>query len=117
MGWHLRVETPERWSLHSCIQSLTNIEAAAASKALASEMVTAEAPISYTPMIGYLIVLTSTVRLMNMDRSQLPGGTMRIIMTVLLVATLTAPAFGAGNHEHHAVPTLQGQTTTAVTVQ
>ena len=42
---------------------------------------------------------------------------MRIPMTFMLVTALAAPAFGAGNHDHHAVPTLQGQTTTAVTVQ
>lgn len=41
---------------------------------------------------------------------------MRSIMTFLLGTALAAPAFGAGNHNHQAVPTLQGQTTTAVTV-
>ena len=42
---------------------------------------------------------------------------MRRIMTFFLVTAFTAPAFGAGNHEHHVVSTLQGQTTTAVAIQ
>ena len=42
---------------------------------------------------------------------------MRIVMTLMLVTALATPAIGAGNHDHHAVPTLQGQTTTAVTVE
>lgn len=41
---------------------------------------------------------------------------MRTIMTLLFLA-LTGTAFASGGHEHHAVPTLRGQTTTAVTIQ
>ena len=42
---------------------------------------------------------------------------MRTIMTVLFLASMTGPVFAAGSHDHHTVPTLEGQTTTTVTVQ
>lgn len=42
---------------------------------------------------------------------------MRMILTCFLVLAVAGPAFAADPHEHHAVPTLQGQTTTAVITQ
>ena len=41
---------------------------------------------------------------------------MRTIMTVFTLALLSGPAFAGGTHDHHTVPTLQGQTTTTVAV-
>src|SRR5574341_2427990 len=45
------------------------------------------------------------------------GGTMnRTMMTVFLVIACAGRSLAAETHEHHAVPTLKNQTTTAVTI-
>ena len=41
----------------------------------------------------------------------------RFMMTVLLVVACAGPCLAADTHEHHAVPTLKNQITTAVTIE